>query len=79
MCICGNPLFSSLVHPDEIAYRAVICFFDFFCEKASRQFSHAPVVMETFTAPVLSVTRLIGAIAVLHEFFLNAFHVDLLL
>lgn len=63
-----------LMHPDKMRYGPVVGFFQFFREKACRQFPVSPVVVEAFTAPALFFTGFVCAVAVFFELCLYAFH-----
>jgi hypothetical protein len=66
------------VHPDEIAYGAVIGALIFTIKEASRQFSALPVIMQAFAALIFPRAAGVRAGASGLVLFRNAFHVFLL-
>ncbi|OGW29666.1 MAG: hypothetical protein A2X59_03945 [Nitrospirae bacterium GWC2_42_7] len=65
---------SHILHLYKITDGAVVGPFEFFVEKAGRQFIALPVIMKAFTALVFSGAWLICAVADLFILLGNTFH-----
>jgi hypothetical protein len=65
---------SHIFHFYKITYRAVVGLFEFFIEKAGRQFIALPVIMKAFAALVFSGARFVRTVADLFVLCGNAFH-----